>query len=107
MPVAAAIGRGQLTAIDDRVARRRAIFDRYVKRLGSLPGIAFMPEPARRRPLWKPMHLQPAFAACPAHVSGVSEALFARGLCLPSGPAMSAEDLERVIGCVPPLARGR
>ena len=44
--IAAAIGRRQLTVLDDRVARRRAIFDHYVKRLGSLPGIAFMPEPA-------------------------------------------------------------
>ncbi|MDP2627644.1 MAG: DegT/DnrJ/EryC1/StrS family aminotransferase [Candidatus Rokubacteria bacterium] len=44
--IAAAIGHGQLTAIEDRLARRRAIFDHYVKRLGSLPGIAFVPEPA-------------------------------------------------------------
>ena len=44
--IAAAIGRGQLTVLDDRIARRRAIFDHYVKRLGALPGIACMPEPA-------------------------------------------------------------
>ncbi|MDP2626763.1 MAG: DegT/DnrJ/EryC1/StrS family aminotransferase, partial [Candidatus Rokubacteria bacterium] len=43
--IAAAIGRGQLIAIEDRVARRRAIFDHYVKRLGALPGIAFTPSP--------------------------------------------------------------
>lgn len=41
------------------------------------------------RPLWKPMHLQPVFAEYPAYLSGVSETLFDKGLCLPSGSAMS------------------
>ncbi len=40
----AAVGRGQLDMLDDRVARRRANFEFYRKTLGSLPGIAFMPE---------------------------------------------------------------
>jgi dTDP-4-amino-4,6-dideoxygalactose transaminase len=40
----AAFGRGQLTDLDRRVDRRRAIFDRYVVGLGHLPGIDFMPE---------------------------------------------------------------
>lgn len=40
----AAIGRGQLAALDDRVARRRANFDFYSRALGDLPGIEFMPE---------------------------------------------------------------
>jgi pyridoxal phosphate-dependent aminotransferase EpsN len=52
------------------------------------------------RPLWKPMHLQPVFSGAPAFVNGISEELFAKGLCLPSGTAMTNEDLERVIACV-------
>lgn len=49
------------------------------------------------RPLWKPMHLQPVFAKAPAYVNGVSEALFAQGLCLPSGPMVTDEDVDRVV----------
>ena len=48
------------------------------------------------RPLWKPMHTQPVFSGAPAYVNGVSERLFAQGLCLPSGPWVSDEDVERV-----------
>ncbi len=48
------------------------------------------------RPLWKPMHTQPVFSGAPAYVNGVSEDLFAHGLCLPSGPWVSDEDVERV-----------
>lgn len=43
--VPAAIGLGQLEVLDERVARRRAIFDRYREALGGFPGVAFMPEP--------------------------------------------------------------
>lgn len=49
------------------------------------------------RPLWKPMHLQPVFAKAPAYVNGVSEALFVQGLCLPSGPMVTDEDVDRII----------
>lgn len=48
------------------------------------------------RPLWKPMHTQPVFSGAPAYVNGVSEELFSMGLCLPSGPWVSDEDVERV-----------
>ncbi|WP_322920500.1 DegT/DnrJ/EryC1/StrS family aminotransferase [Nocardioides renjunii] len=48
------------------------------------------------RPLWKPMHLQPVFAACPAYVNGTSERFFRTGLSLPSGSALSDEQFERV-----------
>jgi dTDP-4-amino-4,6-dideoxygalactose transaminase len=40
----AAVGRGQLTHLDDRVERRRANFDFYRRRLADVPGIEFMPE---------------------------------------------------------------
>jgi dTDP-4-amino-4,6-dideoxygalactose transaminase/lipopolysaccharide/colanic/teichoic acid biosynthesis glycosyltransferase len=49
------------------------------------------------RPLWKPMHLQPIFKDCKSYTNGVSEDLFNRGLCLPSGTNMTIEDLERVV----------
>lgn len=50
------------------------------------------------RPFWKPMHLQPVYKECPAYLSGASEDAFNRGVCLPSGSSLSAEDLERVAG---------
>lgn len=45
------------------------------------------------RPIWKPMHLQPVFQGAPAYVNGVSEQIFSQGLCLPSGPMVSDEDI--------------
>lgn len=49
------------------------------------------------RPLWKPMHLQPVYADAPAYVNGVSEHLFGRGLCLPSGPWVTPEDVKMIV----------
>lgn len=49
------------------------------------------------RPLWKPMHLQPVYASSPAYINGVSESLFKRGLCLPSGPWVTDEDVAFII----------
>ena len=43
------------------------------------------------------MRLQPVFKECNSYVNGVSEDLFNRGLCLPSGTNMTIEDLERVV----------
>ena len=43
--ILAAIGRGQLRVLEERVEKKRAIFDRYLETLGDLPGIEFMPEP--------------------------------------------------------------
>ena len=130
----AAVGRGQLAVLDERVAARRRNFQRYRELLGDLPGLGFMPEAAygrgnrwltvitldpslfgadreavrlaleeedvEARPVWKPMHLQPVFAECRCLGGEVSAALFDRGLCLPSGSAMTDEDLERVAGLV-------
>jgi pyridoxal phosphate-dependent aminotransferase EpsN len=42
--VLAAIGRGQLGSLPERVAARRGIFERYVDGLQDLPGVTFMPE---------------------------------------------------------------
>jgi dTDP-4-amino-4,6-dideoxygalactose transaminase/very-short-patch-repair endonuclease len=49
------------------------------------------------RPLWKPMHKQPVYADNPAYVNGVSESLFARGLCLPAGPYVSDDDVRYIV----------
>lgn len=49
------------------------------------------------RPLWKPMHCQPIYKDAPAYVNGVSEALFRTGLCLPSGPCVTDEDVRYIV----------
>ena len=49
------------------------------------------------RPLWKPMHRQPGYKHAPAYVNGVSEALFKVGMCLPSGPMVSDDDVAYII----------
>jgi len=48
------------------------------------------------RPLWKPMHLQPVFKGLPYYGSKVSETLFEKGICLPSGSNLTEEDLNRI-----------
>ena len=197
--VLAAIGRGQLKVLDERVKRKREIFQYYNDALGEIPGIEFMPEPEwsrsnrwltvvlitpeefgvdreqvrlalgdediEARPVWKPMHMQPVFNpqitqisrinsiqnskiknknypsrvvegevkqerdgwmngcldgkgqvsrkgakaqrelekkrySCRIVGGEVAEELFERGLCLPSGTAMTKEDLDRVIDTV-------
>ncbi len=130
--VCAAIGRGQMEVLNERVAKRRANFEFYQQNFSSIEGIGFLTEPEghfsnrwlstiivdpkltggmtrekiaenlakdniESRPLWKPMHLQPIFAECPFYGTGVAEALFENGLCLPSGSNLSTEDLERVV----------
>jgi dTDP-4-amino-4,6-dideoxygalactose transaminase len=153
--IVAAIGRGQLTVLDERVKRKREIVAYYQNNLGNLPGITFMPEALygrsnrwltvvlidakefgadreairlglekeniESRPVWKPMHMQPVFEVANREkgkgrtheqmqpgqryktrvVGGeVSEELFARGLCLPSGTQMTESDLERVVTAI-------
>lgn len=48
------------------------------------------------RPLWKPMHLQPVFNEAPYYGENISEKLFSRGLCLPSGSNLVKDDLDRI-----------
>ena len=52
------------------------------------------------RPLWKPMHLQPVFVDAPFYGNGTSEHLFDIGLCLPSGPTLTDEDISRVVDTI-------
>lgn len=54
-------------------------------------------EDIEARPLWKPMHLQPFFAGAPTAGGDVSASLFERGLCLPSGSALTETDQARVV----------
>ena len=49
------------------------------------------------RPLWKPMHKQPCYKDAPAYLSGVSEAMFKVGMCLPAGPYVSDEDVRYIV----------
>lgn len=78
------------------------------------------------RPLWKPMHLQPIFAKYPFYgnggssknkgLSGINEilpefdnstsgVLFKNGLCLPSHPALTDDDIERVVNVIKSLVK--
>ena len=58
------------------------------------------------RPLWKPMHKQPVYKNNPAYVNGVSEALFKRGLCLPSGPCVTDEEARYIVERIQELIVG-
>lgn len=132
--VLAAIGRGQLRVLNDRVAARRRNYEFYERAFAGVPGIEFMPEapwgrhtrwlttltidPERfgadreavrialerqnieARPVWKPMHLQPVFAAFKRLGGHVAEELFQYGLCLPSGSNLTPDDLARVVDVV-------
>ena len=59
------------------------------------------------RPLWKPMHLQPVFKEAPFYGDGTSDRLFEIGLCLPSGPTLTDQDIERVAKVVKQLSNFR
>ena len=59
------------------------------------------------RPVWKPMHKQPVYAASPAYLApctlfgvdepSVSEAIFKVGMCLPAGPMVTDEDVRYIV----------
>lgn len=126
--IIAAIGRGQLTVLNERVNEKRKINTWYRQLFDGVDGVKLMPdyeqgnhwltcividersagfsredihlaferENIESRPLWKPMHCQPVFSGIPSFTNGVSEQLFAQGLCLPSGTAMDDLDRERI-----------
>ena len=52
------------------------------------------------RPLWKPMHKQPVYRDNPAYLNGISEALFRVGLCLPTGPYVSDDDVKYIVDSI-------
>jgi dTDP-4-amino-4,6-dideoxygalactose transaminase len=125
--IVAGIGRGQMQVLDSRVEARRKNYEYYRSKLKNTTiefiqepdeiyanrwlttiltdsfttrekiRLALEKENIEARPLWKPMHLQPVFKEAKAYVNGVSEDLFNRGLCLPSGSNLSQNDLQRVV----------
>jgi len=58
------------------------------------------------RPLWKPLHLQPLYAAAPCYNAGVAEELFRTGLCLPSGSGMTDQQRDEVINVIRSCVHG-
>jgi dTDP-4-amino-4,6-dideoxygalactose transaminase len=59
--------------------------------------LALEAEDIESRPLWKPMHMQPVFEHAPSYGGKVSASLFERGLCLPSGSALTEVDQRRIV----------
>ncbi|MEA1955627.1 MAG: DegT/DnrJ/EryC1/StrS family aminotransferase [Campylobacterota bacterium] len=124
--VLAAIGVAQMEVIEDRVAKKREIFEWYKEFLDGVEEIKMMPElensrgnrwltaltfektdykkvmkaleaiNVEARPLWKPMHLQPLFKNAKTYLDGTSEYLFNKGLCLASSTTMIKKDVERI-----------
>lgn len=126
----AALGRAQLSRLDEMMRRRREIRETYRSLFADVPGVVIFggeddaedncwltsvvvdPDVAgwtaadlrgaldaadiESRPLWKPMHLQPVFAGAPAALTGVSDRFFRSSLTLPSGSALTDEELGRV-----------
>lgn len=52
------------------------------------------------RPVWKPMHKQPCYSGASAYLNGVSESIFKVGMCLPSGPCVTDDDVKYIVGCI-------
>jgi dTDP-4-amino-4,6-dideoxygalactose transaminase len=129
--IVAGIGRGQMTILDNHVAKRRANHAFYKETFINNDSISFLEEPIgyfsnrwltcillpsykireelrlalekeniESRPLWKPMHQQPIFKDAPMYKNGVSDDLFERGLCLPSGSNLTDNELNRVISTI-------
>jgi len=69
--------------------------------------LALEAEDIEGRPLWKPMHLQPVFASHEVYGGDVGARLFDRGLCLPSGSALTDEEQDRVVATVLAARRAR
>ena len=52
------------------------------------------------RPLWKPMHKQPVYKDAPVYTNGISESLFAVGICLPAGPYVTDDDVRYIVDTI-------
>ena len=66
---------------------------------------ALLEENIESRPLWKPMHLQPLYSESKMYGGQVSEDLFERGLCLPSGSNLTDSDRDRITDVVSKVLR--
>jgi dTDP-4-amino-4,6-dideoxygalactose transaminase len=123
-----------MTAIEDRVQRKREIYEYYRSNLADLSGLRFVPEMSygrhtrwlsvmlvnakkfgkdreqirlkledhniESRPLWKPMHCQPVFQGYEVIRGTVAESLFVEGLCLPSGTALTNDQLGYIASII-------
>ncbi|MBO6025783.1 MAG: aminotransferase class I/II-fold pyridoxal phosphate-dependent enzyme [Bacteroidales bacterium] len=127
--ICAGVGRGQMTVLDEHIRHHKHVHELYqelfpnVEVHGNPSGhyesnfwlttITFKKEVdveaickvldqqgIEARPVWKPMHKQPVYKDCPAYVNGVSEAIFKVGMCLPSGPYVSDEDVMYIVNCI-------
>ena len=58
------------------------------------------------RPVWKPMHKQPVYKNAHAYVNGVSEAVFKVGMCLPTGPCVSDDDVRYIVSTLKSAIEG-
>jgi len=124
--VLAAIGVAQMEVVEDRINKKRKIFDWYKEFLESYDEITFMPElensrgnrwltaitfenssyleimkalediNVESRPLWKPMHMQPLFKNADKYLDGTSEELYSKGLCLASSTTMNKDDVKMI-----------
>jgi len=121
--ISAGIGRGQMEVLDKHINLRREMNAFYKNLFKDHDGITVFTEPnedfysnhwlsailvnpeltggitrehIESRPLWKPMHLQPVFKDAKFYGSNVSEKLFERGLCLPSGSNLTKNDKDRI-----------
>ena len=124
--IVAGIGRGQMLVLNERLAKKRYIYDYYSQKLGNLDGLEMMPridgqscwlsciqlsgrisaedvmdallaDDIEARPVWKPMHLQPFYKDCDyIDNGGVAERLFSNGVCLPSDTKLTDDELDRV-----------
>lgn len=124
--VLAAIGVAQMEVIEDRILKKREIYEWYKEYLGDIQEISFMPElensrgnrwltalafektgfndvmkaleeiNVESRPLWKPMHMQPLFKDAKTYLDGTSEELFSKGLCLASSTTMTKDDVKMI-----------
>ena len=133
--VLASIGVAQMEVLEERVTRKREIFELYKREFSSIAEISFMPQieesrgnrwlstllfdktdplevvealegvDAESRPLWKPMHLQPLFGDAFSFVDGSAEEMYKKGLCLPSPTSASNEELMRVIKVIKKLCQ--
>ena len=62
--------------------------------------LALLAAGVESRPLWKPMHKQPVYREAPAYVNGVSEGLFKVGMCLPTGPCVTDENVKHIVNTI-------
>ncbi len=133
--ILAGIGRAQFEVLQERIDRKRLIYEMYRLALSEIDGLNFLPElehtvsnrwltvftlehndavtrclqafaneNIEARPMWKPLHMQPLFKGVDFFTHkddvSVSEQLFNKGICLPSGTHMTEDDMERVIDCL-------